>query len=448
MANDTKVQAVQTNMKKKSPTINSHQESTALTTVFVVWSFFMLCRPQDYLPFLGYLRPGLTLALAALFIWFFSTKSREKKIPSDNQLKLYRYLVLVMALSIPFSYYRSASLKELIQYGTVVLFVFLFYRIMNSAEKIRRLLFVYCVGVTAYGLSILTQGSVAEGRISFGNVFDPNDIAYYMISFIAFNVFFISRDNSGLVRLISMASILLGLLIIIKTGSRGGFIALMSVLAFFLFNRSAVFNPSFLRKVLLVLSAIIALHFIDLDYGRFRTILDYKNDYNATGEEGRIAIWKNGLKMMATHPLTGVGFNRFPEGLGRDREARGLESTKWQTAHNSLVQIGAETGIFGFMLFLVLSMNAYRIFSVTAREAGDTGLAKLGKLAQAGFIGHFIAAMFLSQAYSVYWVFYIVLSATLNRLRSEEDETVPFDSSSVVAIPVSSKTRGREVYSM
>lgn len=425
-------------MKIKSPSINSHQESTAFPTVFGVWSFFMLCRPQDYLPFLAYLRPGLTLGLIAFCLWFFRAKKSGKEVPADNQLKLYGYLTLVMILSIPFSLYRSSSLKGVISYGSVILFVVLFYKLMNNSTKIRKLLFVYCIGIAAYGLSIMTQGSLMEGRISFGAMFDPNDIAFYMISFITFNLFFISRDNSGLVRLISMVSLLLGLLIIIKTGSRGGFIALMAVLAFFLFNKSAVLNLSFLHKGLLVLLAIISLQFIDLDLGRFRTIMDYKVDYNATSEEGRIAIWKRGIKMMVTHPLTGVGFNSFPEGLGRDREARGLGSARWQTAHNSLVQIGAETGIIGFILFLVLSLNAYRIFAETARGGGDAWLAKLGVLAQAGFIGHFVASMFLSQAYSVYWAFYIALSAVLTHIRTQTVVAKPINcaSSDVRSVPV------------
>ncbi|MHB8056983.1 MAG: O-antigen ligase family protein [Desulfuromonadaceae bacterium] len=432
-------------MSNLSVSANQKRKTSLLSVSFLAWSFVLLCRPQDYLSFLEPLRPGLVLGLLTLCIWFFNTNNAAGKGPVEKQVKLYSYLLLIMVLSLPFSYYKSASLKELFHYSTVVLFVFLFYKLMTSAEKIQKMLFVYCVGIATYGLSVLTQGSLKEGRISFGTMFDPNDIAFYMISFITFNLFYISRDNSRVVRLISMASFMLGLLIVIKTGSRGGFVALMVLLTYFLLKRSATFNLSVLQKGALVLLAIISLQFIDFDRERYRSIVDYKDDYNMTSEEGRIAIWKRGMKLMATHPLTGVGFNRFSEGLGRDRESRGLGSAKWQTAHNSLVQIGAETGIFGFILFLVLSFNAYRIFSKTAKEASGAGLAKLGELAQAGFIGHFVAAMFLSQAYSVYWAFYITLSAVLSRLRAEEVQTVRFDSESLNPCPATEIVSGRNV---
>lgn len=393
--------------------------STMLMTVFGVWSFFMLCRPQDYLPFLGYARPVFVLGAAVLCIWFLSANNREEVVPAGSQLKLYGYLILVMILSIPFSCYPRLSLAGLTGYGSVILFVFLFHRLMTSAEKVRKLLLVYSTGIAVYGLAILIKGSLVEGRIYFGTMFDPNDIAFCLISFVCFNLLFMSRENSGFVRLISLASLLLSLFIILKTGSRGGLTALVAVALFFLLGRSAAFKISFCTKGMLVVLAVFALQFTGFNTERYRTLLDLKDDYNITSETGRLSVWIRGMSMMAAHPLTGVGFDRFPEGMGREREARGLDSAQWQAAHNSLVQIGAETGVAGFLLYLTLSLNAYKIFAGAAREGGGSGLAKLGTLAQAGFIGHFVAAMFLSQAYSVYWAFYIALSAVLSRMRTK-----------------------------
>ncbi len=37
-----------------------------------------------------------------------------------------------------------------------------------------------------------------------------------------------------------------------------------------------------------------------------------------------------------------------------------------------------------------------------------------------GFVGMFTAAMFLSQAYSLYWVFYVAFSAVANQLFAQE----------------------------
>lgn len=394
------------------------QNSWLLLTCFSVWSFIILCRPQDYITFLGYIRPGMTLGIITLILWvLFSNKNIE--YIADNQIRLYKYMIIVLVMSVPFSYYPGASLNDLFIYCPVILFVFLFNKLVNTISQMRNMLFVYCIGIGMYGIAILINGSIAEGRISFGTMFDPNDLAFYVLSFICLNFIFTTANNKTYIRTISTINIITGLLIIIKTGSRGGLIALLTVIAYLLFTKSYVLRTTFITKCAVLIVAILSLQFIDINE-RYKTILDVQDDYNSKGEEGRIAIWKSGMKQMLTHPFTGVGFNRFPEGIGRDRDIRGLDSAKWQTAHNSLIQIGTETGVLGFILFGVLSYNAFTIFARIAKKSKNEELAKIGAIAKVGFIGHFISAMFLSQAYSVYWAFYIVFSAILRRFDEAE----------------------------
>ena len=401
------------NMTDYSLSNKQQHESGMIFTLFSIWSFILLCRPQDYLPFLGYLRPSLTLGLLTLLLYVLNAKYTVKF--ADSQLRLYKYLIIVMIVSVPFSYYRSASLMDLIHYSSIAIFVFLLPSLLNSISKLRALLFLYCLGIAIYALCTLAYGSFTEGRISFGSMFDPNDIAFFIISFVTFNLLFVTNNNRGYVRIISIINLIIGLLIIMKSGSRGGLLALITVIAYLLFIKSSTFKVSFITKAALTAVVLLSLQFVNMNSERYKTIFDLQNDYNITGEEGRLSVWKTGIKLMFAHPFTGVGFNRFPEGVGRDREKRGLDSSKWQTAHNSLIQIGAETGIFGFILFCALSFNAFKIFSQIGKNTEIGELAKIGEFAKVGFLGHFISAMFLSQAYSVYWAFYIGFSAVLKR---------------------------------
>lgn len=143
-------------------------------------------------------------------------------------------------------------------------------------------------------------------------------------------------------------------------------------------------------------------------------------DYNVQDEEGRLAIWSTGLKVMLTNPITGVGVGCFGEAIGREREARGAESRVWQTAHNSAVQIGTETGVIGFILFLLLSFNVLRIINRGTEIVVSKDLVRLCEMGFAGFLGLFISGMFLSQAYSIYWAFYVAFSAVVSQLLSRQ----------------------------
>ncbi len=400
-------------MKTESTTNNSHRESAALMAVFGIWSFILLCRPQDYLPFLEKLRPSLTLGLITLLIYFFST-TKSENILNNNQFRLYKYLIIVMMIGVPFSYYRSASLKDVFNYASITtMFILLFYQLVNTIEKLRSLLLVYCSGIAIYSIFILKYGEISNDRISFGTMFDPNDTVYIIISFITFNLLFLSKNNKNYVKCISIINILISLIVIFKTGSRGGLVATIIVFAYLTFVKTKTVQLSFITKASLIVIAIVSLQCMSINSERYKTMLNMKDDYNVTGEEGRIAIWKTGMRLMLSHPFTGVGMNRFNEGIGRYREERGLDSAKWQAPHNSIVQIGAETGIIGLILFVSLSFNAFRIFGGIANNKYNEQLSKIGEMAKIGFLGNFICAMFLSQAYSAYWAFYIVLSVVL-----------------------------------
>lgn len=398
-------------------------EDGALNAVFCIWTVFVLCRPQDYLTFLGPLRPSLTLGLMSLILYFLLNNQVGVK-PANRQVVLYKYLIVTFLVSIPLSYYPRLSLQDMFNYSSTILLFYLFYQQVNSIKKLNLLIFFCCLGASVYALYALKAGVYEADRLTFGSMFDSNDLAYFLVSFLAFNFLFLSKESPSYVRLISAVNIVISCLVILKSGSRGNLIAMVLVISYLLFFKNRTISISLPVKVALAVGMILSVQFANINSERYLTMMNVKNDYNLTDETGRISIWKTGMKLMMTHPFTGVGFNRFPEGVGRDRESRGLDSARWQTAHNSLVQIGAETGIVGFLLFCMLSFNAFRIFGQVAARSKVDAVARFGEMAKAGFMGHFVSAMFLSQAYSVYWPFYIVLSALLQHMLDKEAERV------------------------
>lgn len=388
--------------------------------LFGLWSFITLCRPQDYLSPLAYLRPTLTLGVITILFFFLHVRNSQS-IYKNFQFKLFLLLILLMIIGIPFSYYRNASLQYAFEYMSIsIIFFILFYHIANTAKKLESLLFAYCFGASIYAIYVLLFGKLTAGRISFGTMFDSNDIAFFLINFIPFNLLCLTRNNNFFKRILAFVSIALSLIVLFKTGSRGGLVACLALFAYLLFIKTRTINLSFLSKFILIFLAFISLLTLSVNKERYKTILDVKTDYNVTGEQGRIAIWKTGLKMMLSEPLTGVGMGRFSEGVGRDRMERGLPSTRWQVAHNSFVQIGAEIGIFGLILFTLMTWNVFSITNRVIKYSHSERLVRISEMVRAGFIGHVVCAMFLSQAYSVYWIFYIALSAKLHRILEEE----------------------------
>ena len=396
------------------------RSSGVVFPLFCLWTIVILSRPQDIFPVLGLLRPALTMGVLTLIFFFLQYKSKNLDIFKDKQVRNFFLLFLVMIISIPTSLYPRLSFEFVfLRYIMTVTYFVIFVLVVDSVEKLYRVLFLGCMGNGIYtAFSVLSWAS-GSGRLKFGSMFDPNDLSFFALCFIPLNLIFISKDNNRLVRLLCLSFFFLGIILIFLTASRGGALALIIASLALFFRATVSISKRF--KVISLIAVTMILSFSAIDTERLESLLTIGQDYNVTSEGGRLEVWRHGMNAMLRNPLTGVGAGCFSCGLAYERRNDPNSSvTKWQSAHNSVVQIGAETGVFGLFLFLMLSWNAVKIFARVSRKATSIKLKKIGEMGLVGFIGMFTAAFFLTQAYSMYWAFYIVFSAVTFRLLSND----------------------------
>lgn len=81
-------------------------------------------------------------------------------------------------------------------------------------------------------------------------------------------------------------------------------------------------------------------------YKRLRSIMDLDEISN----KGRIEIWRDTFASIKKHPLLGVGIGNFTTVIGKNITA----AKKGASAHNLFLDIFAETGIFGLIVFLAI----------------------------------------------------------------------------------------------
>ncbi len=410
---------------------NKQVQDTApgfLFAIFCVWAFILICRPQDIFTSLAAVRPALILGLILFLVFILRNPGpASPRYFSNSQVKLYGALVCMMIISVPFAYYRRGAFMELFTKDiSAILFFFIFIKIVDSTKKLEMLLLTSSLGVGLYSTFALAQGFDyrSSNRLYFGGTFDPNDMVFFTLSFLPFNFIFLSRGNSLMKKLICLVNLVAGVVVILRTGSRGGIIGFSIVMLMLLLTKTRTIKFSYKIIFVVLCLAAVSLNASKINFERYKSIGNVGSDYNLSDEEGRISVWKTGLKLMLFHPITGVGVNCFSEAIGRDRQERGgLRRTRWQPPHNMWVQIGTETGIIGFALFGLLSFRAFRTFGRVKKRARDEKLIGISEMARVGFVGMFISGMFVSQGYSVYWAFYIALSAILWRFLDNGKET-------------------------
>jgi O-antigen ligase len=187
----------------------------------------------------------------------------------------------------------------------------------------------------------------------------------------------------------------------------------------FFFSKTHTLKPSTKALLLLVFGLFVVFNVSHVDFSRYQGITRIQEDYNLQDETGRLNIWKIGIRTMLTNPLTGVGVSSFGEAVGRDRGSRGLAIARWQAPHNMFIQVAAETGVIGLFLYVLMSLNVFKIFGRVIKS-GSPDIVRISEMGRIGFVGLLVSGFFLSQAYSIYWPFYLAVSSVVSRLYASE----------------------------
>jgi oligosaccharide repeat unit polymerase len=137
-----------------------------------------------------------------------------------------------------------------------------------------------------------------SGRLQFGEMLDPNDLAFFALSFLPFNILFLSKNNPWWNRLLFLVNICSWYFSDLMTGSRGGFIALGIVLILLLFLKQRTVKISYKIIVAVIASMTVIYGGATIDFSRIKTISQIGEDYNVWDETGRLEVWKKGLEMM------------------------------------------------------------------------------------------------------------------------------------------------------
>lgn len=311
-------------------------------------------------------------------------------------------LLLLGALSVPGSLWPGASFDFLLHnlLAGVLVFLLLVVSIRDDLD-VGRYITVQLAGALIYCVTVLIRYDVGQGgRLGDLVYYDANDLGMLLDSVLPFAIHFMWRGRTLVGRIGGAAAIAVIVVGVVRTGSRGAFLGLIGVGIFTVWQGRHL--PLRLRLGGVAVAASLLLVFGSSQYWTLmKTLLDPSADYNWIGqsEGGRMELWRRGVGYMMTHPVLGVGLAAFPVAEGtisplaeRQEYSTGL---KWSAAHSSYVQIGAELGLGGLLLFLgILGMTVRRLAVPSGRPS-----VYAHPLA-AALIGYAISGAFLSQAYA------------------------------------------------
>jgi len=348
---------------------------------------------------------GKIALLLGLIGVFTDGRSRENYIFSNRIVKKVFYIVIFALLSILYSTWKSHSLSFLIN---VYLAVLIYFYVLSKSTVNTKTLVFYVKGLilTAFMLSMVAVANKTSGRVEISESYDTNDLALVMVTLIPIvyaSTFIVTKKTKIFYYLI----IILSLYTVMLTASRGGFLGLLMIAIFILYNRKYISNKEYsfsgTLKVLLVMSLIVAvsINFAPEDFKeRTLSLLHIKTDYNFTSNKGRIDIWERGLEGMMKRPY-GWGLDAF-------EAMEGELGGRYKAAHNSFIQIGAELGVIALLIYISIFLFLLPKLANIYKDRDRNDEVKYIAFGLRGALyGFLMTSFFLSQAYSA--ILYSVL---------------------------------------
>lgn len=301
--------------------------------------------------------------------------------------------------------------------------IFLFYFVAClciDTEKKAKALFVVLMASFAY----LTYWAVDQyltghwfGRLSgpvsvngSGLYGDQNDFAMAFVVAQPFFWYFGSNQKRWIWRWAWWLWIPLSWDAVFLTGSRGGFLGLVTTVAFMVLRSrrkllGLALIPAFLLVFALEAGPVMKTRVLSIDH------------YHKSGSaEDRIHAWHAAERMILAHPVTGVGLASFGPAYPFYSRHHPRE------AHDTVLQITAESGVLAGAMYVLIVVwlihalwkNGWELKRRAKIEGESSLVLMINEAAMIGFIGLVVCSIFLSlQEFEIFYILNVLGNTVL-----------------------------------
>lgn len=352
-------------------------------------------------------------SLSILFILnvFYFIKIKNVNFPKTNYNPIFILFIIVNILGI-FKIINIYSYTDKLFLNLYyILFFFLIVNYLNennnNFKKVLILLIISMSIMSLYGVFQVSGFDIFSWRSNFSGraastLGNPNFLAGHLVLLLPL-VFVMILISENKMKLIYILFALLNIYGFIITQTRGAylgfFVSVIFLICLLFFYEKNIFKKEkriiFIGGASLILIIIFYFIFNQYAFQRIKDVLFFKDE----AAHIRIALWKNSLKLFFDNFLLGTGAGNFfikysyyqassltPDFFKKSDFYRSSHS------HNDFIQIAAEYGIFGFLVFvLFIFMIFFNTFKYLKQD-GKNKIISIGIIS--GILGLLIHAFF------------------------------------------------------
>lgn len=373
----------------------------------LLWTLFGLMNPHKLTWGAAYYF-SFAVYIAAVYLVAFVVSNENKKLPITGLSMALILFVLWASLSTLFADFPENIAHDWNRFWKVQLFTFLTIMALVSKERIILLVGTIAFSLGFYGVKggifTLAGGGSArvwgpEGTFIGGN----NEIGLALIMTVPLINFLRIQIEHIWIKRALMLSMILCVMSILGTQSRGALVGLVAMTAFIAWKSNERVKIIFVIMLLMP----IGLFFMpETWWDRIATIGNYEEDGSAMG---RINAWWFAFYYALDNPFFGGGFGAF------DKAAFLIyapEPFNYHDAHSIYFEVLGEQGFVGLFLFLLIGIlslrSAKKISKNTKNDPELKWMSDLASMVYVSLIGYATCGAFLGLAY--FDLYYMVVA--------------------------------------
>ena len=395
----------------------------------LMWTWLGFMNPHRMTWGFAYDMPFAQIVAIATLVGLLCTRE-PKKLPWTGETALLLLFAGWMLVTTVFAVYPGEAWVQLDKVAKILLMVFVAMMVMQSKERINLLVWVMTLSLAFFGVkggvfTVLSGGVYHVWGPTGSFIQGNNEMALALVMTIPLLRYLQLISTKAWLRHGLTLAMILTVLAIVGSQSRGAFLGIIAMGAFFWLKSSSKGFTGALSVIAVVLVlAIMPQQWFD----RMRSIENYEQDSSALG---RLNAWRMAANLAMHRPLGG-GFEAFqPEMFA----AYSPEPNRVHDAHSIYFEVLGEHGYPGLALFLLLGLVTWRSAGKIMRSCrGDPErrwAAHLATMIQVSLVGYASAGAFLGLAYFDYYYSLIAVIVLLKTLLLR-----PAPESSAARVPV------------
>jgi putative inorganic carbon (hco3(-)) transporter len=326
-------------------------------------TIFVNLLPQGFIPDTIQSVGALALLLVSLLAWLLQASFQRRKVIWTTPVLFGTAFFLWAFTTLLWAKDLVVSRQMLVQYAIVITVMFL---LINQVDSVRALdSFMTILAVSGWVLIGIGLWTVLFGGYTLGDrlkLADMNEnLLGPLLMLTTTGVVWQTMRSPGTKTrsmFLSLCYIVVALILIALSGSRGSLVGFALILIVFGFAKAT--RPWALWGAALAGVGLFIAPFI------FVTVLDRFTSDTEDAYGDRDVLWTAGLWLLSDHPLTGIGIGNGPyvmlNYVNAVSDTDHIAKYTTRPAHNPILEVGDDTGLIGLLLYLASVLSALWLF--------------------------------------------------------------------------------------